>query len=69
MSHHTLGHADAVDTLAMGASEMLLSLPLDPFDALEQMARADQADWVLLRLVLCAAGATLLLAVASSLGL
>ena len=32
------------------------------------MAVADHADWVLLRLVLCAAGATLLLAVASSLG-
>lgn len=41
----------------------------DAMDAAEQMAVADRADWMLLRLVLCAAGATLLLAVAGSLGL
>lgn len=37
-------------------------------DANEQMAAADAADNMLLRLVLCAAAATLLLAVACSLG-
>lgn len=42
----------------------LLSEPPDP---IEQMALADRADWMLLRLVLCASAATLLLAVASSL--
>lgn len=36
-------------------------------DPLEQMAEADRADWALMRLVLCAAVATLLLAVAGSL--
>lgn len=41
----------------------------DAMDAAEQMAVADRADWMLLRLVLCAAAATLLLAVAGSLGL
>lgn len=42
-------------------------LSLDPHDPLEQMAQADRADWALMRLVLCAALATLLLAVAGSL--
>jgi hypothetical protein len=37
-------------------------------DPLEQIALADRADWLLLRLVLCAAVATMLLAIASSLG-
>ncbi|WP_425257248.1 hypothetical protein ACPOLB_17215 [Rubrivivax sp. RP6-9] len=41
----------------------------DAGDPIEQLALAEHADWLLLRLVLCAAGATLLLAVASSLGL
>ena len=48
--------------------DSLLSLPFDNLDPVEQMALADRADWMLLRLVLCAAAATLLLAVASSLG-
>lgn len=48
--------------------EPLLALPLDSLDALEQMALAERADWLLLRLVLCAAVATLLLALATSLG-
>ncbi len=61
--------ADAVDPLTMSPTEMRLVLPEEPFDALEQMARADRADWLLLRLVLCAAAATLMLAVAGSLGL
>jgi len=45
-----------------------LGLQLEALDPVEQMALADRADWMLLRLVLCAAAATLLLAVASSLG-
>ena len=39
----------------------------DTLDSLEQMAQADAADRTLLRLVACAAGATLLLALAGSL--
>lgn len=45
------------------------ALAPDSRDPIEQLALAESADWLLLRLVLCAAGATLLLAVASSLGL
>ena len=40
---------------------------LDEMDPLAQMAHADAADASLLRLVLCAASATLALAIASSL--
>jgi hypothetical protein len=54
--------------LAAEFSESRLTLGFDHRDVFEQLAVADRADWVLLRLVLCAAGATLLLAVASSLG-
>jgi hypothetical protein len=54
--------------LAAEFSDSRLTLNFDHRDILEQMAVADHADWVLLRLVLCAAGATLLLALASSLG-
>lgn len=36
-------------------------------DPIEAMAQADHADWVLMRLILCAATATLLLALAASL--
>lgn len=39
-----------------------------PFESDELVVRAERADWLLLRLVLCAAAATLLLALASSLG-
>lgn len=35
-------------------------------DPLEQMARDDREDWALLRLVVCVAVATVLMAVASS---
>ena len=49
-------------------SESRYALPFESRDVFEQMADADRADWVLLRLVLCAAAATLLLALASSLG-
>ena len=38
-----------------------------PMDPVEQMAQADNADWTLLRLVLCSAAATLVLALACSL--
>jgi hypothetical protein len=40
---------------------------LDELDPMAQMALADAADRSLLRLVLCAAGSTLLLALATSL--
>ncbi len=40
---------------------------LDDLDPIAQMAQADAADRSLLRLVLCAAGATLVLALATSL--
>ena len=60
MNQITAQHLDFDDSL--------LALPLDALDPVEQMALADRADWMLLRLVLCAAAATLLLAVASSLG-
>lgn len=36
-------------------------------DPIEQMAAADRADWLLMRLVLCSATATLLLGLALSL--
>lgn len=39
-----------------------------PFESDELTLLADRADWLLLRLVLCSAAATLLLALASSLG-
>jgi hypothetical protein len=64
-----LGRANAMDTGSTGCTEPLPTLEPDAQDTIEQMARADHADWVLLRLVLCAAGATLLLALASCLGL
>ena len=41
--------------------------PWVPVDPVEQMAQADNADWTLLRLVLCSAAATLVLALACSL--
>jgi hypothetical protein len=61
MQHATTQHRDFEDTW--------LAASPDALDAAEQMALADRADWMLLRLVLCAATATLLLAVAGSLGL
>jgi len=63
------GRADAVDIGRTSRAEPLPTLAPDMQDTIEQMARADHADWVLLRLVLCAAGATLLLALASCLGI
>jgi hypothetical protein len=40
----------------------------DGYDPLEQIVAAERADWMLLRLVLCAGVATLLLALATTLG-
>lgn len=52
-------------------AESTLAYPVagraETLDSLEQLAQADAADRTLLRLVLCAAAATLLLALASSL--
>ena len=45
------------------ATDTLIASPAGG-DALEQLARDDAADWTLLRLVLCTAAATVLLAVA-----
>jgi hypothetical protein len=64
---HRLEAADFAEPRASGAGDATLRLPLDLFDPLEQIATADRADWMLLRLVLCAGAATLLLALASSL--
>jgi hypothetical protein len=49
-------------------SDARSALSHSTIDPIEQIALADRADWMLLRLVLCAAAATMLLAVASSLG-
>ena len=58
--------ADFSDTLAAPAS-WGVGAKMDPLDPLVQMAAADHADWTLLRLVLCSAVATVVLAAASSL--
>ncbi len=57
-----------ITTHRLDIEDSRLLLPLEPPDPVEQMALADRADWMLLRLVLCAATATLMLALASSLG-
>lgn len=44
-----------------------VSAPPPVTDPIEAMAQADRADWVLMRLILCSATATLLLALAASL--
>jgi len=62
---------DFADTRALGAESVLtLHKPgrLESVDLFEQMAQADAADRHLLRLVMCAAAATLVLALASALG-
>lgn len=41
---------------------------LDDLDPLETLRNAEHADWALLRLVMCAALATLMLAAALSMG-
>jgi hypothetical protein len=60
---------DFADTLS--ADSVLTLSPFarwDSVDAQEQMAQSDRADRSLLTLVACAAAATLVLALASSLG-
>ncbi len=68
-THATTRH-DFADTRAATEPWWALSAfaRLETADAAEQMAFADAADRSLLRLVSCAAVATLLLAVASSYG-
>ena len=61
--------SDFADTLS--ADSVLTLSPFarwDSVDAQEQLALSDRADRSLLTLVVCAAAATLLLALASSLG-
>lgn len=64
-------HLDFADTHA-AASESAWALSafgrLDATDTTESLAKADADDRQLLRLVVCAAAATLVLALASSLG-
>jgi hypothetical protein len=65
---------DFSDTFAAGPDSVLTLAPLAPFsrwdsvDAQEQLAQSARADRSLLALVVCAAAATLVLALASSLG-
>lgn len=56
-------HRDFADTLLASTA----GAPAPRVDTLEQMARDDAADWTLLRLVLCTAAATLMLALACGL--
>lgn len=62
---------DFADTRATAAESVLTFTAFGRFEAvdpLEQMALADRADRTLLQLVLCAAAATLVLALAASVG-
>jgi len=52
------------DTRIGPQRELALGFAADPF---QQLVLADRADWTLLRLVLCSASATLLIALACSL--
>ncbi len=60
------GHALLAEADAPGVASRQRT---DPVDALEEMRRADDADRTLLALVLCAAAATLVLALAANLSL
>ena len=57
-----------IDTSGLERGETVMLMPTDSDDALESIVRGDRTDWMLLRLVLCAGLATLLIALASSLG-
>jgi hypothetical protein len=63
---------DFADTRSVSTSESMWALTsfgrLEGAETAEALAQADAADRQLLRLVVCAAAATLLLALASSLG-
>lgn len=63
IQHRAIRHefADTVTALP-GQRPLVLA-----FDPIEQIVRAEREDWTLLRLVLCAATATMVLALASSL--
>ena len=68
MNTRSFMRREFADTRAVtGIPGATASLRYGQVDAIEQMSRADQADWTLLRLVLCSAAATLLLALACSL--
>ncbi|MDE2395179.1 MAG: hypothetical protein KGL43_17115 [Burkholderiales bacterium] len=60
--------ARQIDTASLTRGETVMVMPADGGDAMEPILRAEHADWMLLRLVVCAGLATLLLALASSLG-
>lgn len=62
-----LPRQDFCDTLALTGSSTTLGVTRGDIDPLEQMAQTDRADWALLRLVLCSALATMVLALASTL--
>jgi len=63
MHLHRFSRPDFADTVTALSPQRPLAMMLDP---IEQVIRAEQQDWALLRLVLCAATATMLLALASS---
>jgi hypothetical protein len=62
MSTLTSRHADFSDTLVLS-----LPGPAPAIDPLELLLAAERSDWVMLRLVLCSALATLVLGVAGGL--
>lgn len=62
------GRRDFTDTLVPPARARLHgTAAARPADPLEQMAQADQNDWILLRLVLCTTLSTFVLALATRL--
>lgn len=63
IQHRAIRHEFA-DTVTALPGQRPLALVLDP---IEQIVRAEHDDWTLLRLVLCAAAATMVLALACSL--
>lgn len=62
-----LPRQDFCDTLALPGTSTTPGVTRGGIDPLEQMAQTDRADWALLRLVLCSALATMVLALASTL--
>ena len=65
---YRLQSIDFVDTRAIGAGDVVMAMPCEHADALDPLAAAERADWGLLKLVLCTGTATLVLALAASLG-
>lgn len=64
MIHHRPLRHEFADTVTAAPGQRPLGRLFDP---VEQIVRAEREDWTLLRLVLCAAAATMVLALASSL--